>query len=53
MSAAIDNFTSKLHDNLEALENQAKSLKENIKSAPAKTRAEIQSKLDAAKDTAS
>ena len=46
MSTAIDNFTNKLHGDLEALENRAKSLKENIQSAPKKTKAEIQSKLD-------
>jgi predicted nucleic acid-binding Zn-ribbon protein len=54
---ANDNFTSQLHDNLEAVEDspkatlreRAKSLKHNIKSATKKDRAEIQSKLDAAK----
>jgi hypothetical protein len=49
MSTAIDNFTNKLHDNLEALENRANALKESLKSAPQKTRAQIQSKLDRAK----
>ena len=30
MSTAIDNFTSQLHDNLEAVEDRVKSLKHNI-----------------------
>ena len=49
MSTMIDNFTKQLHDNLEAVEDRAKSLKKSIKSAPQKTQAEIQSKLDKAK----
>jgi tellurite resistance protein/predicted transcriptional regulator len=49
MSTRIDNFTKQLHDNLEAVENRAKSLKESIQSAMKKTQAEIQSKLDEAK----
>jgi hypothetical protein len=49
MSTAIDNFTSQLHDNLEAVEDRAKSLNKSIKSATKKNQAEIQSKLDAAK----
>ena len=49
MSIAIDNFTKQLHDNLEAVEDRAKSLKESIQSAPKKTQAEIQSKLDEVK----
>jgi hypothetical protein len=57
MSTAIDNFTSQLHDNLEAVEDspkatlreRAKSLKHDIKSAAKKNQAEIQSKLDEAK----
>jgi predicted nucleic acid-binding Zn-ribbon protein len=49
MSTAIDNFTSQLHDNLTAVEDRAKSLKHNIKSATKKNQAEIQSKLDEAK----
>ena len=49
MSTAIDNFTSQLHDNLEAVEDRVKSLKHNIKSATEKNQAEIQSKLDEAK----
>lgn len=49
MSTAIDNFTSQLHDNLEAVEDRAKSLKHNIKSATKKNQADIQSQLDAAK----
>jgi hypothetical protein len=46
MSIAIDNFTQQLHDNLEAMETRAKSLKESIQSAPKKTQAEIQLKLE-------
>ena len=49
MSTTIDNFTKQLHDNLEAVEDRARSLKESIQSAPKKTQAEIQSKLDEAK----
>jgi hypothetical protein len=49
MSTAIDNFTNQLHDNLEAVEDRAKSFKHNIKSATKKNQAEIQSKLDEAK----
>lgn len=49
MSTAIDNFTKQLHDNLEAVEDRAKSLKQQIQSAPRKTQAEIQSTLDTAK----
>jgi predicted nucleic acid-binding Zn-ribbon protein len=49
MSTAIDNFTNQLHDNLEAVEDRAKSFKHNIKSAIKKDRVEIQSKLDEAK----
>lgn len=49
MSTTIDNFTQQLHDNLEAVEDRAKSLKKMIQSAPKKTEVEIQSKLDAAK----
>jgi hypothetical protein len=49
MSKTIDNFTKKLHDNLEAIEDRAKSLKKSIQSAPKHTQAEIQSKLDEAK----
>ena len=51
MSTTIDNFTKKLHDNLEAIEDRAKSLKESIQSAPKKTQAEIQSKFDEVKVT--
>jgi hypothetical protein len=46
MSIAIDNFTKQLHDNLEAVEDRVKSLKENIQSIPKKTQAEIQLKLE-------
>ena len=49
MSTAIDNFTNQLHDNLEAVEDRAKSFKHNIKSATKKNQAEIRSKLDEAK----
>jgi hypothetical protein len=49
MSTAIDNFTNQLHDNLEAVEDRAKSLKRNIKSATEKSQADIQLKLDEAK----
>ncbi len=49
MSTAIDNFTNQLHDNLEAVEDRAKSLNKSIKSATKKNQAEIQSKLDEAK----
>ncbi len=49
MGTAIDNFTKQLHDNLEAVEERAKSLKESIQSAPKKTQAEIQAKLDEVK----
>ncbi len=49
MSTAIDNFTKKLHDNLEAIEDRTKSLRETMRSAPEKTQAEIQAKLDEAK----
>ena len=50
MSTKIDNFTKHLHDNLEAIEDRAKSLRENVQSAPKKTQAEIQSKLDEARE---
>jgi hypothetical protein len=49
MSTRIDNFTKQLHDNLEAVEDRAKSLQESIQSATKKTQAEIQSKLYEAK----
>ncbi len=49
MSVALDNFTKQLHDNLEAVESRANSLKESIQSSPRKTQAEIQLKLDEAK----
>lgn len=49
MGATIDNFTKKLHDNLEAVEDRAKSMQKSIQSAPKKTQAEIQAKLEAAK----
>jgi len=49
MSAAIDNFTSQLHDSLEAIEDRAKLLRKNIRSIPKETQAEIESKLDQAK----
>jgi len=37
MSTTIDNFTKKFHDDLEAIEDRAKSLREGIQSAPKKT----------------
>ena len=49
MSIAIDNFTKKLHDNLEAVDNRIQSLKTSIQSIPKKTQSEIQSKLHEAK----
>jgi predicted RND superfamily exporter protein len=49
MSITIDNFTKKLHDNLEAVEGRIQSLKSSIQSIPQKTQAEIQSKLHEAK----
>jgi vacuolar-type H+-ATPase subunit I/STV1 len=51
MSIAIDNFTKQLHDNLEAVEARAQAIKDSIQSAPRKTQAEIQAKLDEAKKT--
>jgi hypothetical protein len=49
MSITIDNFTKKLHDNLEGVEDRIKSLKTSIQSIPQKTQDEIQSKLNQAK----
>jgi hypothetical protein len=49
MSITIDNFTKKLHDNLEAVEDRMTSLKTSIQSIPQKTQDEIQSKLHEAK----
>lgn len=51
MSTTIDNFTKQLYDNLEAAEDRLKSLRESIQSGPKKTQAEIQLKLDEAKET--
>ncbi len=51
MSIAIDNFTKQLHDNLEAVEDRANSLKKSLQSAPKKTQAEIQLKLEEAGKT--
>jgi tellurite resistance protein len=48
MSTTIDNFTQQLHENLEAIENRAKSLKESLQSATKNTQAELQSKLEEA-----
>jgi hypothetical protein len=45
----LTTFTQQLHDNLEAVEDRAKSLKNIIQSLPKKTEVEIQSKLDEAK----
>jgi hypothetical protein len=49
MSTTVDNFTKKLHDNLEVVEERLKSLRDNLQSVPKKTQDEIQSKLDEAK----
>ena len=49
MSAAIDNFTQQLHDNLEAIEKRTNQFRENIQAVPKKTQVEIQVKLDEAK----
>lgn len=51
MSTTVDNFTKKLHDNLEAVEERVKSLRDSLQSVPKKTQDEIQSKLDEAKAT--
>jgi vacuolar-type H+-ATPase subunit I/STV1 len=51
MSAAIDNFTKQLHDDLEAVEDRAKSLRKSIKSVTQKSQSEIQSKLDKTKSS--
>ena len=49
MSTTVENFTKKLHDNLEAVELRVKSLRDSLQSVPKKTQDEIQSKLDEAK----
>jgi hypothetical protein len=49
MTTAIDNFTKNLYDNLEAVEERVKSLRESIQSAPKKTQIEIESQIDEAK----
>ena len=49
MSTKIDSFTKQIHDNFEAVEDRAKSLKKTIQSASKKTEVEIQSRLDEAK----
>ena len=49
MSTTIDNFTKQLHDNLEAVEDRAKLLKESLQSATKNTQDELQSKLDEVK----
>jgi hypothetical protein len=49
MSAVIDNFTKQVHDDVEAVEERAKSLKKTIKSATKKTQDDIQSRLGAVK----
>lgn len=51
MSTTVDNFTKKLHDNLEVVEERVKSLRDSLQSVPKKTQDEIQSKLDEAKAT--
>ncbi len=50
MSVAIDNFTQQLHDNLEAIEIRTNQFRDNIQAVPKKTQAEIQLKLDEAKE---
>jgi hypothetical protein len=49
MNITVENFTKQLHDGVEKVENLAKLLKEDIRSATQKNQAEIQSKLEAAK----
>jgi hypothetical protein len=49
MSTTIDNFTKKLHDNLEAVEDRTKSLKKSIQSVTKKSQFEIQLRLDEVK----
>ncbi|MEI6330270.1 MAG: hypothetical protein ACOYN8_01035 [Pseudanabaena sp.] len=49
MSTTIDNFTKKLHDNLEVVEERVKSLRDSLQAVPKKTQDEIQSKLEEAK----
>lgn len=49
MSTAINNFTQQLHDNMEAVEDRAKSLKKSIQPVTKKTQTEIQSRLDEVK----
>jgi multidrug resistance efflux pump len=51
MRTALDSFTKQLQDNLEAVEDRAKLLKECLQSAPQKTPADLQSKLDQARTT--
>ncbi len=51
MSTTVDNFTKKLHDNLEVVEERVKSLRASLQSVPKKTQDEIESKLDEAKAT--
>jgi hypothetical protein len=49
MNITVENFTKQLHDGVEKVEDLAKLLKEDIRSATQKNQAEIQSKLEAAK----
>lgn len=49
MSTTIDKFTKQLHDNLEAVEDRAKSVRRSIRSTRKKSQVEIQSQLDEAR----
>jgi hypothetical protein len=49
MATNNNSFTKQLHDNLEAVEDRAKTLKENIQSATKKSQADIQLAPDEAK----
>jgi hypothetical protein len=44
MNITVENFTKQLHDGVEKVEDLAKLLKEDIRSATQKNQAEIQSK---------
>ena len=50
MSTAIDNFTQQLHDNLETIETRTNQFRKDIQAVPKRTRAEVQLKLDEAKE---
>lgn len=47
--ATTNSFAKQLHNNLEAVEDRAKSLRENVESAAKKSQADIQSALDEAR----